>query len=193
MSKLQLWLVRHGETEWSLSGAHTGRTDIPLTERGKEGALALGCALQGHRFALVLSSPLQRASETCRLAGFAENAEIDGNLREWDYGDCEGKSTAEIRQQRPGWNLWENGVTGGETLEQVAARAGQILDRVLPLEGDIALFAHGHILRILAACWIGLPPRTASLFALDTATISVLGWERDTRVLRVWNRSTQAI
>jgi broad specificity phosphatase PhoE len=186
--KPQLWLIRHGETEWSLSGAHTGRTDLPLTERGQQRAEAMGRLLNGRSFTLVLTSPLQRARETCRLAGYAGQAVIDDNLREWDYGDYEGRSTTDIQKDRPDWNLWEDGVVNGESIVQVAERAQRVIRRALDVEGDCALFAHGHILRILTTGWLQLPPREARLFALDTATLSILGWERDTPVIRQWNR-----
>ena len=185
----QLWLIRHGETEWSLSGAHTGRTDLPLTERGKQRAAAIGTYLNGRPFGMVLTSPMARARETCRLAGYGEAAQIEGNLREWDYGAYEGRSTPEIQKDRPGWNLWEDGVVNGETVEQVGERARRVIDRALAVEGDCALFAHGHILRILTACWLGLPPVDGKLLGLDTASVSILGWERDQRVIRMWNRT----
>jgi probable phosphoglycerate mutase len=184
----ELWLLRHGETEWSLSGAHTGRTDIPLTENGKHKAELLGRYLAGHPFAMVLSSPMQRARETCRLAGFADPI-VDPNLCEWNYGDYEGRKTSEIRAERPDWSLWADGVPNGESIEQVAARAEAVLARVSAADGDVALFAHGHVLRILTARWLGLDPAAARLFALGTASISTLGWERDTRVITRWNLS----
>ena len=154
----ELWLVRHGETEWSLSGAHTGRTDIPLTAAGREKAAAVGRYLAGRKFAGVLVSPLVRARETCRLAGY-ENAQIDADLSEWDYGDYEGRTTSQIQAERPGWTLWRDGVPNGETAAQVAARADSVIARALAIEGenDVILFAHGHILRVLAARWLGLP------------------------------------
>jgi broad specificity phosphatase PhoE len=185
----ELWLVRHGETEWSRSGAHTGRTDIPLTEAGRAQARAIGRCLAGRAFALVLASPLQRALETCRLAGYGGAAQIDPNLREWDYGDYEGRTTAGIRAQVPGWSLWKDGPANGETIEQVAARARAAMDRAAAAPGDAALFAHGHVLRILAACWLSLPPDAGRLLALDTASISALGYERETRVVSRWNLS----
>jgi broad specificity phosphatase PhoE len=189
----ELWLVRHGETEWSLSGAHTGRTDIPLTVAGREKAAAVGRYLAGRKFALVLVSPLQRARETCRLAGY-EDARIDPDLSEWDYGDYEGRTTSEIQAERPGWSLWRDGVPNGETAAQVAARAERVIARALAAEGDgdVALFAHGHILRVLAARWLGLPPEDGRLFALGTAAISTLGYERETRVITRWNLSASA-
>jgi len=184
----QLWLIRHGETEWSLSGAHTGRTDLPLTDAGRARALALKHHLAGRPFALVLSSPLQRALETCRIAGYGDTAQLEPNLREWDYGAYEGRTTADIRRETPDWDLWTTGVPGGETIEQVAARAQLVIERAAARSGDAALFAHAHILRILTACWLGLAPSAGRLFALDTATVSVLGYERESRVIRHWNR-----
>jgi probable phosphoglycerate mutase len=189
----ELWLVRHGETEWSLSGAHTGRTDIPLTAAGRERAAAVGRYLAGRKFAGVLVSPLGRARETCRLAGY-ENAQIDPGLSEWDYGDYEGRTTAQIQAERPGWSLWSDGVPNGETAAQVAARADGVIAHALAVagEGDVALFAHGHILRVLAARWLGLPPEDGRLFALGTAAVSTLGYERETRVITRWNLSVSA-
>jgi probable phosphoglycerate mutase len=183
-----LWLIRHGETEWSLSGAHTGRTDLALTEHGRELAARVGAYLAGKRFALVLVSPLRRAQETCQLAGFASGAITEPDLAEWDYGAYEGLTTGQIRERRPGWDIWRDGVEAGETLEQVAGRARRAIERAAGVEGDVALFAHGHILRILAACWLGLEPAGGRLLGLDTASVSVLGWERSTRVIRSWNR-----
>lgn len=185
----EIWLMRHGETAWSLSGAHTGRTDIPLTEEGRRRARELSRCLVGHRFSLVLTSPMQRARETCALAGLGDVAHIDPNLCEWDYGDYEGKSTADIRKVRPNWNLWKDGVINGETVDQVGARARTVIDRVNPVEGSVALFAHGHILRILTACWLGLSPDCGRLFALDTGSMSTLGYERETQVIKKWNQS----
>jgi broad specificity phosphatase PhoE len=180
-------LVRHGETEWSRTGKHTGRTDVPLTETGRRQAEAAGAALRGRHFALVLTSPLQRAAETCRLAGLADVAVPDDDLMEWDYGAYEGRTTPEIREERPGWTLWKGGVPDGETGADVGARANRVIARVRAVDGDVALFAHGHILRVLTARWIGLDAADGCLFALDTATISVLGYERETAVIRLWN------
>jgi probable phosphoglycerate mutase len=185
----QLWLIRHGETEWSKSGAHTGRTDLPLTETGRENASAMGGLLAGRRFALVLTSPLERARETCRLAGYGDVAEVDPNLCEWDYGDYEGRTTPDIRNEIPDWSLWVSGVPHGETIDQVAGRAQSVIARALQADGDVALFAHGHILRVLAACWIKLPPQNGRFFALGTASLSNLGYERVTRVITRWNLS----
>ncbi|MGH7357788.1 MAG: histidine phosphatase family protein [Candidatus Rokuibacteriota bacterium] len=189
----QLWLVRHGETEWSLSGQHTGRTDVPLTPAGRRQAEALGGHLAGRSFALVLTSPLDRARETCRLAGFGSHAQAMDDLREWDYGIYEGRTTAAIRTVEPGWSIWTSPVPEGESVDQVGARARRVIDRVLTAGGDVALFSHGHFLRILAACWIGRPPGDGRLFALATASVSVLGWERETRVVQRWNQATFAV
>jgi broad specificity phosphatase PhoE len=183
----ELWLIRHGETEWSLSGAHTGRTDIPLTPRGEERATALREKLAGQRFAKVFTSPLQRARRTCELAGFGGVAQIEPDLLEWDYGDYEGRTTDEIHRIRPGWSLFRDGVPGGESIEQVAARARAVIDRALDADGNVALFAHGHILRILTACWLDLAPDAARLFVLSPAGISRLGYERKTHAIIVWN------
>ena len=185
----RLWLVRHGETEWSLSGAHTSRTDLPLTERGREYARRLGELLRGRPFASVLTSPLRRARDTCDLAGYGDRARVEQDLREWDYGDYEGRSTLEIRRERPDWHLWQDGVPNGEMLEQVAVRASRTIETAMAGAGDVALFSHGHFLRILAAIWIGLPAAGGRLLALDTASICVLGYERATRVISRWNRS----
>jgi len=185
----ELWLLRHGETEWSRSGAHTGKTDIPLTPAGRENAVAMGRRLAGRRFTLVLTSPLERARETCRLAGYGAEARTDPNLVEWDYGDYEGRTTAEIQQEAPGWSLWDGGVPHGETAAQVGARAELVIQRALEAGGDVALFAHGHILRILAARWLGLDADAGRFFALDTASMSTLGYEHSTRVITRWNFS----
>jgi len=182
-----LWLIRHGETAWTLSGKHTGRTDIPLTPRGITQAEKLGRRLAGKPFALVLTSPLSRARETCRLTGLLAQAQIEENLREWDYGFAEGRTTAEIQKQMPGWNIWTGAVPEGETLEQVGARADRVLARVSHVEGAVALFAHGHVLRILAARWLVLPPQYGRYLALDTASLSLLGHEREFPVVRSWN------
>jgi probable phosphoglycerate mutase len=182
-------LVRHGETEWSRTGRHTGRTDIPLTERGRREAQAVGAALRDRQFALVLTSPLERAAETCRLAGFGDRAVQRDELMEWDYGAYEGRKTVDIRQERPGWALWRDGVPDGETAAQVGARVDRVIAELRSVAGEAAVFAHGHLLRVLAARWLGLEPGAGRLFALDPATISILGYERETPVIRMWNRS----
>ncbi len=190
---VELWLFRHGETEWSLSGAHTSRTDIPLTEKGRERAVLLKNFLNGKKFNAVLTSPMQRARETCAIAGYGDVATIEEGLREWDYGVYEGKTTKEIRVQHPGWNVWKDEITGGESVEQVGERADGVISRALssvPPEtgGAVALFAHAHILRILAARWVSLPAEGGALLALGTGSVSVLGYERETRVISHWNR-----
>jgi broad specificity phosphatase PhoE len=183
----RIFLVRHGETEWSRSGRHTGRTNIALTPDGENAAKLLKRFLRRHEFAVVLSSPLDRARETCRLAGYGQ-ATIDPDLSEWDYGVYEGRTTLDIRSQNPDWSVWLSPIDGGESLDQVAERALRVINRIAAMQdADVALFAHGHILRILAACWTGLPPLAGRYLALDTASISILGYERRTRVIRQWN------
>lgn len=185
--KSELWLVRHGETEWSLAGRHTGSTDIPLTDKGREIAAALRPRLEGVEFARVLVSPLLRARETAELAGLGGRGEIDADLHEWRYGQDEGRTSAEIRADRPGWTVWKDGPLGGETHDEVAARADRLVAKVRSLEGRVAAFAHGHISRVLAARWIGQPAADGALYRLDTAAISVLGYERETAVIKLWN------
>jgi len=187
---LTIWLIRHGQTAWTLSGAHTGSTDLPLTEAGRENAMAVGRWLAGRKFAMVLTSPLSRARETCRLAGYGDAAQVDPNLSEWNYGDYEGRTTADIRKERPDWFLWRDGPLNGETVEQVGTRAEEVIARASGAGGDVALFAHGHLLRILTARWLGLPPDCGRLFALATATVSTLGFERETHVISQWNVPT---
>lgn len=186
-SRREIWLIRHGETEWTLTGAHTGRTDIPLTAAGERHAAAIGRRLAGRPFALVLTSPLQRARETCRLAGYGDVAQADPDLSEWDYGAYEGLTSAQIQKEVPGWTIWTSPVPRGETIQQVAGRANRVIERASAINGDVALFAHGHLLRVLTACWLGLPPDAGKFFALDTASLSVLGYERETRVITRWN------
>ncbi len=183
----EIWIIRHGETEWSRAQRHTGRTDLPLTEAGERAAAALREKLAGRRFAAVFSSPLLRARETCRLAGYGSVARALDDLREWDYGAYEGRTTAEIRRQVPGWSLWTGGVPGGESLEAVAARARRAIDAATAARGDVALFAHSHLLRVLTACYLGLPPEAGRLFALETAAPGVLGYEHHERALLAWN------
>src|SRR5437868_8278992 len=173
-------LVRHGATEWSVTGQHTGRTDIPLTEEGRRQAERLAARLARERFALVLVSPLTRARETARLTGFGDAAEVAPDLVEWDYGDYDGRTAADIRRDRPGWTPWEGGYPGGETLEELAARADRVLARVRAVDGDVALFAHGHILRVVAARRLEQPPVGPARYYLSTATVSVLARERQT-------------
>jgi broad specificity phosphatase PhoE len=184
---VEIVLVRHGETEWSRDWRHTGRTDIPLTEAGREQAKVLRAPLSDWKFARVYSSPLSRARDTCELAGLGDRAELTEALLEWDYGEYEGITTKEIREKRPDWFLWRDGCPGGETAEDVGARVDPLVAELKSADGDVALFAHGHILRVLAARWLGLPPQDGRLFALSTATLSVLGYERETDVIRRWN------
>jgi broad specificity phosphatase PhoE len=182
----ELWLVRHGATEWSTTGRHTGRTDLPLSDAGRVEAAALCKPLDRQAFAAVFTSPLVRARETARISGFAD-AEVLDDLREWDYGVYEGRTTAEIRAEIPGWSVWTDPVVDGEPIESVAARAQRVLDRCDTYDGRVLLFAHAHVLRILAAGALGLDPRDARRLALDAATISVIGHEHDYRALRRWN------
>ncbi len=186
----QIYLVRHGETEWAKLGRHTGRTDIPLTGVGRDQALDLGRRLAGHRFGLILTSPLSRAAETARLAGFGE-AGHDRDLLEWDYGAFEGRTTADIRTEIPDWSIWTGPWQGGETARQVGARVDHVLARCTDpaVDGDSLLFAHGHLLRALTARWLGLAANKGSLFALGTATLGILGWDRGNRVIETWNEA----
>jgi len=186
-----VFLVRHGETEWSASGKHTSRTDIELTPEGERAARALGERLAGREFALVLSSPMRRARDTADLAGFAGRYEVDEDLKEFDYGDYEGLTTPEIREQRPGWYLWRDGNPGGEVAAQVGERADRVIERALAAlpEGDVAMFAHGHLLRVLGARWIELGAECGGLLGLDTAALCELGFEREQRVLWRWNHT----
>lgn len=184
----QIVVVRHGATEWSDARRHTGRTDLPLTDEGREQARAVGRLLEGQSFALVLTSPLQRARETCQLAGYGDAALETDDLLEWDYGDFEGLTTPQIREQVPAWTVWTHAIPNGETIERVAVRADRVIDRALRAPGDVALFAHAHILRVLTARWCHLPPQEGRRFVLATGTLSVLGWEHEYRGIRVWNR-----
>jgi broad specificity phosphatase PhoE len=181
----EIVLVRHGETEWSRELKHTGRTDVPLTEEGERQARGLAEALHGREFALVLSSPLHRAVETARLAGL--EPELRDDLREWDYGDYEGRRTAEIREEIPDWTIWRYGAPNGESLEEVGARADRVISEIRGVDGDVLVFAHGHLLRVLATRWLGLDAMDGRLFALDAGTLSALGYEREQPVIRSWN------
>lgn len=182
-------LVRHGETEWSASGRHTGRTDLPLTVFGTRQAAALADMLTGRRFAAVVSSPLVRARATAERSGLGASVTLDDDLMEWDYGAYEGRSTREIREMIPGWSVWTHPIAGGESLDEVAVRADRVVSRVREAAGPVALFAHGHILRVLAARWLGASPDLGASLGLDPATLSVLGWERDRPVIRGWNEA----
>ena len=183
----EIVVVRHGETEWSANGRHTSRTDLPLTERGRERAGALAPELSGRRFSLVLCSPLRRARETCELAGFGDVAELYDDLHEWDYGEYEGLTTPQIRERDPDWSLWRDGCPGGESPEQVGARADRVLERLRAAGGDALAFAHGHILRVVTARWLGMEVAAGARFALGAGSLGVLGYEHDTRVLSRWN------
>jgi broad specificity phosphatase PhoE len=183
----RLFAVRHGTTAWSLSRRHTGRSDIPLEPEGRAQAVALGRRLAGHEFALVLSSPLERARATCELSGFGESARLCDDLVEWDYGEMEGRTSDEIRAAWPGWDLWRDGVVGGETLSEVSRRADKVITLVRSQPGAVLLFAHAHLLRVLAARWVGLEPESGRILSLAPATLSVLDWERETPVVALWN------
>lgn len=187
MNHHRLLLVRHGQTDWSRTGRHTGTTDVPLDALGRRQAVALGQRLAGRPFSLVLTSPMQRAVDTCRLAGLGEEAEATTDLMEWDYGRYEGRTTAEIRRQAAHWTLWEHGVPEGETAAEVGRRADAVIARARSVAGDTLCFAHGHLLRVLAARWAGLPPVAGRLWALEAASISELGWEREVPVIVRWN------
>ena len=180
-------LVRHGETEWSSSGRHTSYSDIALTPHGCDQARELAARLQGVDFSLVLSSPMQRARATCEFAGLEKRVEITDDLSEWNYGEYEGRTTKDIRTEVPGWTIFRDGAPGGETADEVAARADRVLARAVDAGGVVALFSHGHFLRVLGARWIGQPAQGGAWLGLDTATLSCLGHEREQRVLRVWN------
>jgi broad specificity phosphatase PhoE len=184
-------LARHGETEWSRDLRHTGRTDVPLTDVGRRQAERLEDALREWSLTRVLVSPLGRARDTCRLAGLGDRAELAEALLEWDYGDYEGLTTPQIRELRPGWDLWRDGCPGGESAADVGARVDPLVDELKASAGDVALFAHGHVLRVLAARWVELPPEDGARLWLATATISVLGFERETPTVRRWNAPTR--
>ena len=184
-----IYLARHGETAWSLTGQHTGLTDLPLTERGEQNARALGERLMGLNFGKVFTSPLQRAARTCEMAGFGAVAEVDRDLVEWDYGQYEGRRTAEIHAKRPDWQLFRDGCPGGESPDQVGARADRVLSRVRAVGADVLFFSSGHFLRVLAARWLGLAPAAGRYLLLSTASLSTLGYEHNLSqpVIRLWN------
>jgi broad specificity phosphatase PhoE len=184
----EMWIIRHAETEWSRAHKHTGRTDIPLTDAGREAARALHVRLEGHAFAAVFVSPLSRARETAELAGLGgDDVRVRDDLMEWDYGDYEGRTTAAIREERPGWLLWRDGVPNGERADDVGARVDRVIQEALRIDGDVAIVAHGHVLRVLAARWLEQPAAFGGRLALETGRISTCGWERETRVLTGWN------
>lgn len=182
-----IYLARHGETAWSLTGQHTGLTDLPLTEHGERNARNLGERLQGLKFAKVFTSPLQRAARTCELAGFKAAAEVDRDLVEWDYGDYEGHRTAEILKSNPGWQLFRDGCPGGESPAQIGTRADRVIERVRAVAGDVLIFSSGHFLRVFAARWLELEPAAGKYFLLNTASLSGVSHERNQAVLRLWN------
>jgi probable phosphoglycerate mutase len=184
-----IYLARHGETAWSLTGQHTGLTDLPLTQRGEQNARALGERLVGLSFAKVFTSPLQRAARTCELTGFGDVAAVDRDLLEWNYGQYEGRRTAEIHAERPDWQLFRDGCPGGESPDQVGARADRALSRLRAVQGDVLLFSSGHFLRVLAARWLGLEPAAGRFFLLSTASLSALGYEHNLSqpVIRLWD------
>ncbi|MBA2529705.1 MAG: histidine phosphatase family protein [Euzebyales bacterium] len=183
---MRLVLARHGETSWSRDHRHTSTTDVELTAVGRAQAVALGRRLVGP-FSRILVSPLRRAGDTCRLAGFGDRAEVLGDLTEWRYGAYEGRTTEAIHDTRPGWSLWSDGAPDGESPAEVGARADRVLARLEGASGDVVLFSHGHLLRVVTARWLGLPAAGGRLFRLSTGTLSLLGWERDTRVILLWN------
>jgi len=187
MATQQVYLVRHGETEWSLNGQHTGTTDIPLTENGRKVAKLLEPVLVKETFALVLTSPLQRARKTCELAGLGKRAEIDHDLMEWNYGEYEGLTPKQIHAKRPAWMLFKDGCPGGESPEQIGDRVDRVIKRVRAEAGNVALFAHGHVFRVFAARWLGLPAVAGCHFLLDTATLNILGYYRDIPAVKRWN------
>jgi broad specificity phosphatase PhoE len=187
LQEQKVYLLRHGETEWSLNGRHTGVTDVPLTKNGRMAAQLLRPILARETFGLVLTSPLQRARETCELAGLGERANVERDLMEWNYGEYEGLTTEQIRMTRPGWSVFRDGCPGGELPEQIGTRADRVLTKVRAAEGNVALFAHGHILRVFAARWINLSPGYGEHFLLDTATLNVLGYYRESPAFKIWN------
>ena len=187
ISPKKIYLIRHGKTEWTLKGKHTGMTDIPLTENGKLQAKMIGKRLKGHVFHTILSSPLQRAAMTCEMAGFLKQAKFDSDLVEWNYGEFEGLTRDEICKKAPHWNIFSNGATGGECITDISARASRVLAKIQSIHGDVALFSHGHFLRVLSARWLQLPAQEGRLFALSTASISILGFEHQGNVLTLWN------
>jgi broad specificity phosphatase PhoE len=191
----EIYLARHGETAWTISRQHTGRTDIPLLKQGEKDAIQLGQRLEGLAFAKVFVSPLGRARRTCELAGFGDKAEVDPELHEWDYGDYEGRRTADIRQESPGWYLFRDGCPGGESIAAIGARADRVIARLRAIDGHVLLFSHGHFLRVLAARWLGLSAADARLFVLSTAGLSILGYEHNLEepAILLWNDNSHVL
>jgi probable phosphoglycerate mutase len=185
----KIYLVRHGETEWTLSGQHTGLTDIPLTKNGEQQAKFLGKQLHEHAFSQVYTSPLSRALKTCEIAGLAQNAKHDSDLMEWNYGDYEGMTSSEIWKVQPQWNIFSNGAPNGESISDIATRAHRVLTKIQAVHGDVILFSHGHFLRALATLWLQLQIQDGRLFALFPGSISILGFEKSTQVLIAWNHN----
>jgi broad specificity phosphatase PhoE len=183
----EIWLARHAETEWSKARKHTGRTDLPLTDEGRRHAATLAQRIGGRRFAAVFSSPLSRARDTAEIAGFGDQLQLRDDLLEFDYGDYEGITTADIRKARPDWNLWRDGSPGGERPDDVGRRVDRVIAEAVEVDGDVLLVAHGHVLRVLAARWVEEPASFGGRLALDTGALCRLGYERETRVLRAWN------
>ncbi len=188
-NQARLVAVRHGTTAWSRTRRHTGRTDVPLEPEGVTQAIAVGRRLAGHDFTLVLTSPLTRARVTCELAGFGDSAQLCDDLVEWDYGDVDGRTTEEVRAVTPGWDIWRDGVGGGESLAEVSLRADKVIEAVRRRRGEVLVFAHAHILRVIAARWVGLEPEVGRIFTLDPATVSVLDWDRGSPVVSRWNEA----
>ena len=184
---MNVFAIRHGETEWSLGGQHTGTTDIPLTDNGRRLAERMRPALAREAFGLVLCSPMQRSRETCALTGLGDKAVIDADLAEWNYGQYEGLTPKQIQERRPGWLIFRDGCPGGESPEQVGVRVDRVIERARAAQGDVALFAHGHVLRVLAARWIGQPAGSGQHFLLDTGTLCILGYYHDIPAVKVWN------
>ena len=192
MATNDVWLIRHGETEWSRTGQHTGRTDLPLTDAGRRAAKSLAPVLARESFALVLTSPLTRARETCELTGFGDRARVDADLVEWDYGDYEGLTSVTIRARSPGWLLFRDGAPGGERPEDVSRRVDRVIDRARAASGNVLLFAHGHVLRSLAARWLGWPVAAGQHFLLDTGTVNVLSTYAEVPAIKRWNAPVDA-
>ena len=184
----KIYLIRHAETEWTVSGQHTGKTDLPLTEQGEEDSRKIGAFLKGKGFQKVLVSPLMRARRTCELAGLFSDAIIEKDLVEWDYGDYEGLTSAEIHKTNPGWSIFHEGAPGGETLADVGHRAGRVLGLLRSIPGDVAVFSSGHFLRVLAAKWLDMPPSFGGHLVLKPASVSILGYERNTSAILLWNQ-----
>lgn len=184
---MKIYLIRHGETEWALSGKHTGKTDIPLTSRGEEEGRLLGKRLKGHTFEKVLTSPSQRAEKTCELAGLLKHAYHDVDLMEWDYGDYEGKTTSEIWKSDPHWTIFDRGAPNGESVADVTGRANRLLSKIHNCKGDVALFSHGHMIRVIAMRWLSLPTTQGKHLLVSPSSLSILSFERQTPVLALWN------